>query len=371
MKMITINLTPPMRKMLAITGIFFAIIFGWCGLKKVFISVMMSHYQPPPSTVTAKTINTQSWQTYINSVGSLTAVNGVDISSEASGIVTAIHFVAGQLVKQGDVLIELDNSIEQAELKIGESKLKLAQLNFDRNQTLAKKNITSHSEFDAISAQLQQAQAGVEEIQAKIRQKVLSAPFTGKIGIPQVNIGQYVAAGTAMVSLQAQDPLHLRFNVPEQYLPQLYLQQPVNVILNIEGKKTIPGVITAINSKVDETTHNVLVEATIPNQDLQLYPGMFASVQVLLTPQNNQIVIPQTAISYSLHGDSVYIVRNDSKKKNKPLLHAYRQYVQVGDRRGDSVTISKGLNSGDQIVTSGQLKLHDGSAVIVDNTIDL
>jgi membrane fusion protein (multidrug efflux system) len=362
-----------MKKMLIITGIFFGIIFGIYGIKKIFFMYVMSHYVPPAVTVSSSVATPKTWQSFLSSVGSLTAVNGVDVSAEVPGIVRGIYFDSGQFITQGSVLVLLDTSVEQAQLKDNQAKLKLARLNYVRNQTLMKRNVISQSVLDSSLAELQEGEAGVEQSQAKIKQKTITAPFNGKIGIRQINLGEYVSAGTTMVTLQSLDPLYVRFNLPEQYLANLYLQQPIDISLKLANDKpfTVRGTVTAINSKVDQATRSILVQATIPNRDLQLYPGMFALVKVWLKEQKDTITLPQTAISYSLHGDSVFIIKDDRKSKNdKPLLRAYRQYVEVGERRGAEASILKGLKPGDQVVTSGQLKLQNGTHIEIDNSVE-
>lgn len=366
------HMSPQMKKMLFRVGIVFGLIFAWYGAKKLIFFYFMSTYTPPPVTISASIATQKHWQSYLSSVGTLTAVNGVDISSEASGIVKEIRFESGQYVKKGDVLVLLDTNVEQAQLKDNQAQAKLAEINYNRNKTLLTKHAVSQAQLDTLSAQLQQAIAGVEQTEAKIQQKTIVAPFSGKIGIRTIDLGQYVSAGTAMVTLQTLDPLYVQFNLPEQYLTELYLQQPVKVNVNLAGGKSIMGTINAINSKVDQTTRNILVQATIPNKDSQLYPGMFALVNVMQREQKNVITLPQTAISYSLHGDSVFIIKTEGKqKKGKPLLKAYRQYVTVGERRDAEVAILKGIQAGDQVVTSGQLKLQNGTPVEIDNSVEL
>jgi membrane fusion protein (multidrug efflux system) len=366
------DMSPQMKKMLMIVGIVFAIIFGWYGIKKALFSYFVSHYQPPPVTISVVTAKTQPWQAYVTSVGTLTAINGVEISAEVSGIVKEIHFQSGQLVNQGDILVSLETGVEEAQLKDRLSKLKLAQINYDRDKTLLKKTVGSQAAADTSFAKLQEAEADAEEVKARIKQKTITAPFSGKIGIRQINLGGYLSAGTAMVSLQSLDPLDVRFNLPEQYVSDLYLQQPVDVDVNLNSatNPNIKGTITAINSKVDQSTRNILIQATIPNKNLQLYPGMFALVKVWLKDQRNVITLPQTAISYSLHGDSVFIIKDKGKKRH-PNLFAYRQYVKVGERRGDLVVILEGIKEGDQVATSGQLKLQNDTHIVIDNSVEL
>jgi membrane fusion protein (multidrug efflux system) len=363
-----------MKRMLVICGIIFGIIVGIYIVKKTLFIYFISHYEPPPVTISASIATTKTWESYLTSVGTLKAVNGTDISAETSGIVTEIHFNSGQSVQKGDLLVRLDMAVEQADLKSNQARLALTQINYNRNKTLLKKNVTSQAEFDTTAAQLLEAQANEEGTQAKINQKTITAPFAGKIGIRQINLGEYISAGTTIVTLQTLDPLYVDFNLPEQYLSNLYLQQPIEITVNIDSTKTklVKGVITAINSKVDQLTRNLLVQATIPNQDLQLLPGMFANVRVWLPIKNNVITLPQTAISYSLHGDSVFIIEEKGKdKKGNPILHVTRQYVKVGERRGDEIAIIDGVKKGDSVVTAGQLKLQNGTHIVIDNSVEL
>jgi membrane fusion protein (multidrug efflux system) len=359
-----------MTKMLIVTGIVFGVIFGWYGVKKYMMFYFMSHYEMPPVTISSSIATPKTWQSFLSSVGTLTAVNGVDISAEVPGIVKEIRFTSGQFVKKGDILVLLDASVEEAQLKDNSAKLKLMQINYNRNQTLLKKNATSQSVIDTSYSDLKSAEASVEMTEAKISQKTIVAPFDGRLGIRQIDIGAFVPTGNAMVTLQSLDPLLVRFNIPEQYVSELYPSQMVELSVNIGGGKFVQGTITAINSKVDQTTRNVLVEATIPNKEFQLYPGMFALVKIYTKQQKNVITLPQTSISYSLHGDSVFVIKSDAKdKQGKPVLHAYRQYVQVGERRGDEVSIVKGIEANTQVVTSGQLKLQNGTHVIINNSV--
>lgn len=364
-------MTKPMSKMLFYVGVFFLVIFGWYGAKKLVFMWFMSHYQPPAVTISAIEVKASNWQSYLSSVGTLKAVSGVDLSAEVAGIVSDITFNSGQFVKKGDVLIKLRDDAEEAALKSNQAQYTLAKLNFDRDQTLLAKNASSQSALDARAAQLAQAEAAVLSIQAQIAQKTITAPFDGKLGIRQVDIGEYVAPGKNMVTLQALNPLYVEFNLPEQYTDRLALNQRVDIDVNIGKGQTVSGKITAINSKVDQVTRNIEVQATIPNDKMIFYPGMYGSIKVWLNEQHNMIVVPQTAISYSLSGDYVFLLKNESKSKRKKDYHAYRQYVKVGERRGDVVAILNGLKPGDLIVTSGQLKLQNGSRVLIDQSVEM
>lgn len=362
----------PMKKMLTVVALVFGTIFGIYIFKKIDFFLFLANYQEPPATISATIAKASTWQSYLTSVGTLTAINGVDLSAAAGGIVKEIRFNSGQFVKQGDVLVLLDTAVEAAQLKNNLAQLKLAQFNYNRNKALAVKSVVSQATLDTTFAQLQEAQASVEQVQAQIQQKTIKAPFSGKIGIRLVNLGQYLSPGTPIVTLQALDPLYVQFNIPEQYLPHLHLQQPVEMTVHLLGEKSIKGIITAINSKVDQATRNVLVQATIPNSNLELYPGMFASVKIWLPQKNNVVTLPQTSITYSLYGDSVFLIKEEGKdKQSHPLLRTYRQYIKVGEHRDSEVAILEGVKVGDNVVTSGQLKLRNGTHVVIDNTVEL
>ena len=366
-----ISTMKPMSRMLLCLGIFFAIVFGFYGIKKLFFIWAMSHYQPPAITVSTTKATSKTWQSYLSSVGSLSAVNGVDLATDVPGIVSDIHFNSGQFVTQGAVLASLDTSLEKAALKDRLARLKLVQINYQRNKKLFERNVSSQAALDTNYAELQEAEANVELVQAQIKQKTIIAPFSGRIGIRQVNIGQYISPGASIVTLQSLNPLYVMFNLPENYLPDLYLKQSVEININFGKGKTVNGTITAINSKVDQITRNVLLQATIPNEKYVLYPGMFASIKIWLKERKNTIVVPQTAISYSLSGDYVFVVKNESKSEKEPQLKVYRRYVTVGERRGDVIAILDGLKENEVIVTSGQLKLQNGTPVVIDNKVEL
>jgi membrane fusion protein (multidrug efflux system) len=364
-------MTKQMSKMLIYVSLFFVIVFGWYGVKKILFFWYMSHFQPPPVTISSTVAKSITWQSYLTAVGSLSAINGVDLTTDAAGTVQEIRFNSGQYVKKNDVIVLLDTSVEQAELIDKRAKLKLAEINYQRDKKLFERNVSSQAALDTRFAALQEAQAGVQSVSAQIQQKTITAPFDGRLGIRQVNLGEYVSPGNPIVTLQSLNPLYVMFNLPEQNLPYLYLEQLVDVSVNFGNGKTIRGKVTAINSKVDQTTRNILIQATIPNERFVLYPGMFALVKVWMKEQKDTIVIPQTAVSYSLSGDYVFVIRQEGKIGDEPLLKAYRQYVKTGEKRGDVTAILSGLKSGEKIVTSGQLKLQNGTRVIIDNSVEL
>lgn len=362
-------MSKPFKKMLLFVALFFGLIFGWYGVKKIMFYWFISHYQPPPVTISSTKASSKSWQPYLTTVGTLIAKQGVEISPEVSGIIEEIRFHSGEVIKEGEVLLVLRNEIEQATLKSNFAKLQLAELNYDREKTLFNKKVSAQSSLQARATELSQAQASVNVSRAQIKQKIITAPFAGKLGIRLVNTGQFIAPGTPIVTLQALNPLYVLFNLPEQYISDLKLDQKIEVTL--ASGKIVSGKIKAINAKVDAATRNILVEAEINNDDLTLYPGMYGSVMVWLKEPREIIVVPQTAVSFSLSGDYVFIIKDESKKSGESVLHAYRQYVTTGEHRGDDVAILEGLNTGQEIVTAGQLKLQNGSRVLINNDIKL
>ncbi len=331
------------------------------------------HMTPPPITVSATPAKIVTWQSQLSAVGTLTAINGVDINSQAAGQVSEIHFNSGQFVHAGDLLLLLDAKIEAAQLKNHQAQLKLAQLSYNRDAILLKRNAASPAAVDADLAQLQEAEADVESATASIAQKTIRAPFNGYLGIRLVNLGQYIQPGTAIVTLQALDPLYVQFNVPEQELPNLYMGQRVSLSFNLPDISDVNGTITAINSRVDQTTHNIMLQANIANSGLKLRPGMFALVTVWLRAQQHVVIVPETSIDYTLHGDAVFVIENDKEKKEangSPWQIAVRRYVTVGERRGDHVAILTGVKPNDLVITSGQLKLQNNAHVAIGSDSD-
>lgn len=363
-------MSKPLKKMLIGVGIFFGIVFGWYGAKKIMFFWFMSHYKPPAITVSAAKTAVKTWQPYLSTVGTLHAKQGVEISPEVAGLIDEIHFHSGQIVQQGDLLLVLRDEIEQAALKSNLAKLQLAKMNYEREKTLYNKKVSSQSNLDLRYAELSQAQASVDTVQGQIKQKHIRTPFTGRLGIRMVNVGQFIAPGTPIVTLQSLTPLYVLFNLPERYLPELRIGQEIEISLNLGQEKVVKGKIKAINAKVDAATRNILIQAEVPNDNQEIYPGMYGFVKIWLSQKENVIVVPQTAISYSLSGDYVFVIK-DENKAGEHVLHVYRQYVKTGERRDDEVTILEGLKANQDIVTAGQLKLQNGSQILINNDIQL
>jgi membrane fusion protein (multidrug efflux system) len=321
--------------------------------------------------VSAITAHASSWQPTIEAVGSLRAVRGADLSLEVAGVVDSISFNSGDDVKEGAVLLKLRSDDDEAKLASLQATAELSQLTLDRDLKQWKIQAVSQATIDTDRANLKNAQAQVAQQQAILDKKTLRAPFAGHLGIRAIDLGQYLGPGTTIVTLQALDPIYLDFFVPQQAIDQVRLGQSVTIRIDAFKDQTFAGEISAINPKIDTNTRNVQVRATLKNPDRKLLPGMYATVAINTGEPANYITLPQTAITYNPYGNTVYVV--DSKPAEaggKPLQQTARQtFVTTGPTRGDQVAILKGVNEGEMIVTTGQIKLHNGSPVLIDNSI--
>ena len=351
--------------------VIFGSIFGFNILRSYLIERFEKNFAPPPPTISAAKATTQTWEPTLMAVGSLTAINGVNVSSEVSGSVIAIRFISGQMVEKGQSLIQLDDSADIQDLKNNQAELDLSKVDYIRKAALWKTGAVSRSDYDQALATLRQSEAAVNKSLVALSKKNIRAPFSGKIGIRQVNIGQYVNPGDTLVALQSLDPLFINFSLPEQYLKELYLTQRISVFVDAYPNEHFYGKITAINALVTESTRSISVQATIPNKDYRLYPGSFADVRIYLPEQQSVIAVPQTAVTYSLYGNTIYVVQQGKDKKGKPVLQAFQHYVAIGGMQGNFVIIKKGIRVGDMIVTSGQNKLQNGITVLINNDITL
>jgi len=352
--------------------VLFGAVFGWDALRSHFMHQYFANFQPPPQVISAAKVKVQSWQPYYSAVGTLKAVNGVNIAPEIAGIITKIYFKSGETVQQGQRIIKLNDSVEQADLQNNQAQLTLNQVNYERTKDLYLKNASSKSSLDDAMAKLKQSKAQVAKTKAIIAKKNITAPFTGTIGIRDVNVGQYVSPGTTIVSLQAISPIYVNFYLPEQDMPNLHVGQAIKLTADTYPNESFDGKITAINAEVDVSTHNIMVQATLPNTKHKLYPGVYGNVHVMLPENLKVITVPQTAVTFTLFGNSVYVVHKDGKdKKGKPILKVKQTYVETGDQRNGLVVITKGLKPGDLVVTSGQLKLQNGSRVAINDTVKL
>ena len=324
------------------------------------------------TTVAEETAQQETWQPSFASVGNLDPVQGADIANQVAGNVAAINFDSGQEVEKGQLLVQLDDSNERAQLQGYQAQEKLAEINADRAHNIFSKHLNSQSDVDTADANLRQAQANVANTEADIAKKSIRAPFSGHTGIRNVNLGQYLPAGTVIVTLQALDHMYASFTLPEQALPLLAPRQKVDVTVDTYPSQHFTGEVNAIDSKVDPSSHNVRVQALIDNPKHLLRAGMFANVSVSAGKPEQVVTVPKASVTYSLYGNSVYVLTPDKDKKGddgKPQLDAEEVFVKLGDERGTRVAVLEGVKAGDMVVTTGMQKLHKGSVVSIDNSV--
>ncbi len=324
-------------------------------------------FLPPPTAVTTTVAEKSQWQPTLETIGTVTAINGVTISTDLAGIVSKIAFESGSQVKAGDLLVQLNTDQEQAQLAQAEAQRDWTQITLTRNQELVAKKTVSQSDYDSATAQFHQAQATVDQFKALIARKTLRAPFAGVVGIRQINLGQYLNTGDAVVTLQSFDPIYVNFSLPQQNLSQLTVGQSVEINMDAYGDKVFPGKVTAINSLVDQNSRNVQIQATLPNSETQLRPGMYAKVKVVLPEAQEVVAIPSSSIHYAPYGDSVFIVSDLKSDDGKTFKGVKEQFVKLGQSKGDLTAIVSGLKPGDEVVTSGVFRLRSGEAIIVNN----
>ncbi len=352
--------------MILFLAVLFGGIFGWKAIQGYYMGQYFATMKPPPETVSSAKATQQTWQATLSAVGSLRAVNGVDVSAEVDGMVKTVKLSSGQQVRAGDLLVQLDDEADRAELEGLVASRKLAELSLRRERSLAKRNLGSEADLDTARTKLDEARAQVQFKQVMLAKKAIRAPFDGELGIRKVDVGEYLSAGKAIASLQALDPLYAEFSVPEQELGRLREGQAVSVTVDAYPDQEFPGAITALDSRVDDQTRSVRLQATLQNPKRLLRPGMFANVKIHLGVEQSAAAVPRTAVSYSLYGNFVYLVQDAGKNaKGQPARKAVQRFVVTGEDLGDLVAVLKGVSPGDEVVTAGQLKLHDGSEVIV------
>lgn len=356
--------------MLVAVGLVLGGVFGFQMLKARIIKHVMASFANPPQTVSTTVASLQDWRASISAVGSLTAVQGTNLSLEQPGIVTEIDFHSGEEVKKGTVLLRLLADQDIAQLHALQATAELARINYDRDLKQYRAQAVSRATLDSDAATLKNDEAQVAAQQALVDQKILRAPFSGTLGIRAVDLGQYLPAGTAVVGLQSLDPMFADFYLPQQDLSRISVGQDVTASIDAYPGKTFPGRIIAINPAVDPNSRNVQVRADLPNPEHLLRPGMFATLDIESGAPKPQITLPQTAVAYNSYGDSVFIVvHKPAAAKGAPSLFAEETFVTVGPTRGDQVAVLKGVKAGDIVVTSGQIKLHNGSPVVINNTV--
>jgi len=342
---------------------------GYFKLRQVQAAVKGGAFQPPPEAVTTIVAKQETWPSTLSVVGTMAPVHGVTVSADLPGTVDTITFDSGQFVHEGEVLVQLDTRQERAQLAAVEAQRDLAKINYDRMQQLVNEGVISRMEYDKSTAEQRQTEANVGEIKATIQRKTIRAPFSGILGIRQVNLGQYMSAGTAIVSLQALNPIYANFNVPQQVMSQMRPGQNVKISTDGASGHEYTGRVNALESTVDESTRNVQVQATLANPENKLRPGMFVQVEVGVGAQRSLFPLPASAINYAAFGDSVYIVTDLKGPDGKTYRGVRQQFVKIAGARGDQIGIVSGLNQGDEVVTSGAFKLRNGAAVAVNNKI--
>ena len=366
------SMSKRMTIMLGIVGTVFSAIIGYQMFVASMIKQSLASNAQPPATVTVMQVKRELWQPQLGAVGTLRAIQGIEISAEISGIVKKIHFESGDEVKQGDLLLELNSAEETAHLQSLQAIRKLAEINLKRDQQQFKVLAISKAQLDASQADLTSKQAQEAQQQAIIGKKRIRAPFPGRLGITQVNPGQYLNTAERIVSLQNNRALYIDFSMPQKYVGVLKKGQEINVYGSRKSAQTISGSITTINSVVDRSTRNVQIEGLIDNGDGILLPGMFVNVKIDTGAPQQLLTLPQTAISYNAYGSTLFIgkEKKDAKQEGaKPKLVAQQVFVKTGDKRGDQVSILEGLKEGDTVVTSGQLKLKNGTPLIINNEV--
>ena len=358
-----------MAIMLVLVAAAFAAIFGFEAFKARMIDKAIAGLRNPPQTVSTITAATQPWQKRLEAVGSTRAEKGANLSSQVSGIVKAIHFQSGAQVEKGTLLVELEAADDIAHLQALKAAEALAQLNYDRSSHLLKTDVVSQQTADTDLATLKSDQAQVAQQQALVGYKSIAAPFSGRLGIRQVDLGEYIAPGTSIVTLQQLDPIFVDFYLPQQALAEIKVGQAVTAEVDTYPELKSAGKILAINPLVNTASRNVQVRATFGNPDEKLLPGMFVTVDIQVGAPQHYVTLPKTAIYYNSYGDIAYVVKEEGGKGGEKQYVAQQVFVKTGETRGDQVAVLSGIEPGDVVVSAGQNKLHNGSPVRIDNKI--
>ncbi len=356
--------------MLILTALVLGGVFGFGAFKARMIAKFMAAQSNPTQTVSTIVASTEDWRNDLRAVGSLRAVNGADLAGQVSGVVSALHFQSGTDVKQGELLLELTSEDDVAHLEALKANVVIARLNYERSSKLGKTDAVSQQVVDTDRSALLNAEALVAQQQALVDYKSIRAPFSGRLGIRQVDLGQFLPAGTAIVTLQQLDPIYVDFYAPQQALAQIRPGQAMSATVDAFPGRSFPGKVSAIDAAVDAATRMVRVRATLDNKDAALLPGMFVNVAVDLAAPQKYVTLPQTAVAYNSYGDIVYLVDDKGQGPDgKPQLVARQTFVTTGPTRGDQVAILSGVKEGETVVTAGQVKLRNGSPLAVDNKV--
>ncbi len=376
-----------MSRRFVITGVVIALLLGGLGyfqfvFKPRMIQSFLSQMVPPPATVAAEAARTEKWGEHLASIGTLISSEGVDITTQVAGVVTEIFFESSRDVERGTKLVQLDTAVEVADLASAKATLQEAEGAFQRQTDLINKRVTSEANLDTARAKRDTAAAAVKRIEAVIAQKAILAPFSGRLGIRKIEKGQYVSPGFVMVSLQALDPIRVDFPMPEQNIGKLRTGQILELTVDAFPGQVFKGEIQSLDARVAQDTRTLLVRGILPNKERKLLPGMFANVTVLAGEPVDVVTVPRTAVTYGLYGDSVYVTKPAPPKSGQAQaapagqladqqLIAERRFVKTGPVREDRVAILSGLSAGEQVVTTGQLKLNSGASIRIDNSSPL
>jgi membrane fusion protein (multidrug efflux system) len=326
-------------------------------------------YVPPPQAVTTAGVEEAQWQSELTAVGSALAVQGVTVASEVPGIVKVIAFESGQMVEKGELMVRLDTSTEQAELSSAEASARLARLDLERMKKLRAVGAGSEADLDAATARAAQAVAAVENVRTIIAKKTIRAPFSGRLGIRQINLGEVLQPGAPIVSLQSSDPIYVEFSLPQQALSQIAAGNPVVVTTDAFPDGAWNGKVDVVDATIDMNTRNFTVRALIDNPSGDLRPGMFVDVRALQPETRTVSAIPASAVIFAPYGDSVYVIREKRTETGETQRVAEQAFVRLGERRGDLVEVTSGLQVGDVVVTTGAFKLQNGMSVVVRNDL--
>jgi membrane fusion protein (multidrug efflux system) len=361
------------RNFIIVATVLVVIIGTLVGIKALQIRALIASgasFTMPPETVSGAQVREESWENLIPAVGSVTAVQGVELKAELAGTVREIAFASGGTVVKGALLVQLDVSSEAAQLRAAEAQAELARLNLERARDLRAQGVVSQADFDSSQAAFLRTNGEVDIVKATIAKKTIRAPFSGRLGIRSVNLGQYVDAGAPIVSLQSLDPVYVDFNVPEQQLAQLKKGTAVRVATDASPGRAFTGEVTALNPEIDASTRNIKVQATVANADGALRPGMFARVELVLPQAQAVLVVPATAVLHAPYGDSVFVISDVKDEKSGNAVKQVRMTtVRLGGTRGDFVSVTSGLTAGQTIATSGVFKLRNGTTVVIDNSL--
>lgn len=357
------------KRVLLTIGILILVIAPIIAVKASQIMAMISageSFVPPPESVSSFPVQEQRWQTRLTAVGTVTAVRGVTVSTEVPGTVRSILFDSGQNVKTGQVLVRLDTSVEQAQLNASVAAGRLAKVSYERAKALRVMDANSRADFEAAEASALQTDAEVNQVRATIAKKTIRAPFTGRLGVRQVDPGQFLNAGAPVVDLIALKPIYVDFLLPQSNLAVLKTGLEVQVTMDAFGDDPFVGRLQNINARVEESSRNVRIRAELENADEKLRPGMFVDVEVILPDERPVLLIPSTAVLYAPYGNSVYVIEENAEEGGEGLV-ANQRVVRLGEKRGDFVSVDEGLAANDRVVSAGAFKLQNGMAVVIND----